>query len=104
MKKYRRETDLILAGTPKNEKESREFANVLAKGNYPIGLDGCFTVGISGGCGVDCFVYQDGECKNPEEFIEIKHKEMNKQEIEEFKELYPQCIKLCNELIKKGND
>jgi methyl-accepting chemotaxis protein len=89
----------LLLGTPQNEKESIKYANVLATGNYPCGLDGCFTVGISGGCGTKCFVYQDGECKEPEEFIEAKYKEMTIEEIKEFKDLYPQCIELCNKLL-----
>lgn len=102
MCRFRSELDLIYGGSPKNQEESREYANVLSKGNYPYGLDGCFTVGISGGCGTNCFVYKDGECKEPEEFIENKHKEMISEEIEEFKELYPQCQELCNKLTKFG--
>ena len=92
----------ILIRTPPNQKESDKYANILATGNYPAGLDGCFTVGISGGCGTSCFVYQDGECKEPEEFIETKYKEMSNEEIKQFKELFPQCIKICEDLLEKG--
>lgn len=91
----------ILIGTPTNQKESTKYANILATGNYPAGLDGCFTVRISGNCGTSCFVYQDGECKEPEEFIENKYMEMSNEEIKQFKELYPQCVKLCEDLLKK---
>ena len=91
----------IFMGIPSNQEESDKMANILATGNYPVGLDGCFTVGISGGCGVNCFVYQDGECTEPEEFIEDKYKEMTDEEIKQFKELYPQCIKICNKLLEK---
>lgn len=90
----------IFTGIPSNQEESDKMANILATGNYPVGLDGCFTVGISGGCGVNCFVYQDGECTEPEEFIENKYKEMTDEEIKQFKELYPQCIKICNKLLE----
>jgi len=27
---------------------------------------GCFVVGISGGCGPDCYVYQEGDCPEPD--------------------------------------
>jgi hypothetical protein len=91
----------ISMGIPSNQEESDKMANILATGNYPAGLDGCFTVGISGGCGVNCFVYQDGECTEPEEFIENKYKKMTDEEIKQFKELYPQCIKICNKLLEK---
>ena len=57
-----------MAVSPSNQEESNNYANALAQGNYPVGLDGCFTVGISGGCGRDCFVFQDGDC---EEFFEV---------------------------------
>lgn len=30
----------------------------------------CEKVGMWGGCGVSCFVYQEGRCKNPEEIKE----------------------------------
>lgn len=92
--------EVFFVEAPRNQKESDVYANILAMGNFPAGLDGCFTVGISGGCGVNCFVYQDGECKEPEEFIENKYKEMSKEEIEQFKELYPQC----QELVEVLND
>lgn len=93
----------IFIRTPTNQKESNKYANILATGNYPNGLDGCFTVGISGGCGTNCFVYKDGECKEPEEFIESKYKEMSKEELREFKELYPQCKQLCEKLVKESD-
>lgn len=34
---------------------------------YPVGTDGCFNVGISGGCGEDCFVYKAGDCLEAKE-------------------------------------
>ena len=51
---------------PKNELEALQHCNSLADtGNYPVGADECFNVGISGGCGLDCFVYLKGECGEP---------------------------------------
>ena len=60
----------IFNPVPKNEKEAIAHGNALASsGNYPVGTSECFNVGISGGCGVDCFVYQKGECDEPQEMI-----------------------------------
>jgi hypothetical protein len=48
---------------PTNEEEAAQHGNALAKsGNYPVGTSECFNVGISGGCGKDCFVYLKGDC------------------------------------------
>jgi hypothetical protein len=55
----------IFNPVPANAKEALQHGNALAYGadsNYPVGTSACFNVGISGGCGPDCFVYQDGEC------------------------------------------
>lgn len=65
-------------GCVTNQEESDSYAKALAKGNYPTGLDGCFTVGISGGCGFDCFVLQSGDCKLIDEFLETATKEQRK--------------------------
>ena len=56
---------VIFRPIPKNEKESMEYANALSdSGYYPKGLGGCFTVGMAGGCGKDCWVYKKGKCEN----------------------------------------
>ena len=61
----------IFNPVPKNEEEAIAHGNALAKsGNYPVGTSECFNVGISGGCGPDCFVYLKGECDEPLEMIE----------------------------------
>lgn len=61
----------IFNPVPKNAEESLQHGNALAaSGNYPVGTSGCFNVGISGGCGPDCFVYLDGECDVSGEMIE----------------------------------
>jgi hypothetical protein len=61
---------LMLCGSPKNETESLQHGNALANtGDYPVGTDGCFNVGISGGCGPECFVYLHGDCTEPDEMI-----------------------------------
>lgn len=72
--------------TPSNRTESHQYGNALANsGNYPLGLSDCFTVGISGGCGLDCYVYQNGECDNHSEMID---KFETENDIIEYKELY----------------
>ena len=35
-----------------------------------IGTSDCHKVGIMGGCGLDCWVYQEGRCGVPDEMIE----------------------------------
>lgn len=102
-KKYSSELDLIYGGSPQNQKESDQYANVLARGNYPVGLDGCFTVGISGGCGVNCFVYKEGGCEVADEFLSNNYKDMTDEEILEFLELYPQHNELYIRLKGKND-
>ncbi len=58
---------------PTNEEEALQHGNALAYGkdsNYPVGTSECFNVGISGGCGIACFVYQKGECDCGDEMVE----------------------------------
>ena len=39
-------------------------------GHYPVGMSGCYVIGINGGCGVDCLVFGEGDCNEPQEFHE----------------------------------
>jgi hypothetical protein len=72
-RRFKRGPMHIFNPVPKNEKEATAHGNALAaSGNYPLGTDECFNVGISGGCGPDCFVYQKGECTEPEEIKEME--------------------------------
>jgi len=64
---------VIFNDVPQNEEEALQHGNALAHGknsNYPVGTSECFNVGISGGCGPDCFVYQKGECEVAGEMVE----------------------------------
>lgn len=55
----------IFNPAPTNEEEALEHGNALARsGNYPVGTSECFNVGISGGCGPECFVYLKGDAKS----------------------------------------
>lgn len=66
-RKYIERDPYSMAKPPQNEKESRDYANALYRsGYYPAGVSDCFSVGISGGCGVHCWVYQEGRCEIPE--------------------------------------
>ena len=61
---------LIFEQAPRNELEAAQHGNALANtGNYPVGTSECFNVGISGGCGPDCFVYKKGQCTEPQEML-----------------------------------
>lgn len=60
----------IFNPVPRNAEEALAHGNALAaSGNYPVGTSACFNVGISGGCGPTCFVYLNGECKEPQEMV-----------------------------------
>lgn len=75
----------IFNPTPTNKEEALAHGNALAaSGNYPVGTSGCFNVGISGGCGPDCFVYLDGECNEPDEMIN----RLDPIELQKHKKLY----------------
>ena len=70
-RKFKRGPAHIFNPVPTNEKEALAHGNALAQsGNYPVGTSECFNVGISGGCGPDCFVYLKGECDEPEAMVE----------------------------------
>jgi len=76
----------IFNPTPTNKEEALQHGNALAaSGNYPVGTSECFNVGISGGCGPDCYVYQEGRCDIPGEMIE----RLDAEGIKRHNELYP---------------
>jgi hypothetical protein len=76
--------------SPSNQEESDKYANALLhEGHYPAGLGGCFTVGISGGCGLKCFVYRQGDCELPDEAYEAHYAEMTDEELEAHLQMYP---------------
>lgn len=71
---------------PRDEIEALQHGNALANtGNYPVGTSECFNVGISGGCGPDCFVYLKGKCSEPQEMVERLDGE---EEIQRHYDLY----------------
>lgn len=71
MSKFKRGPFYIFNPVPENEEEALEHGNALAaSGNYPVGTSECFNVGISGGCGPDCFVYRKGKCDVPDEMLD----------------------------------
>ena len=65
----------IFNPTPDNDEEVLQHGNSMAaSGNYPVGTDACFNVGISGGCGINCFVVNGQSskysCPEPDEFYD----------------------------------
>lgn len=78
----------IFNSPPTNKKEALQHGNALAaSGNYPVGTSECFNVGISGGCGLDCYIYREGRCESSSEMIsELK----GQDQLEQHYELYPQ--------------
>lgn len=76
---------LMFEPSPKNAEESIQHGNALAKtGNYPVGTSGCFNVGISGGCGPECYVYKAGDCTEPQEMVP----QLTEEVIQAHNELY----------------
>ena len=57
----------IILTAPVTTKEGADrLSNIMyASGDYGH-ESGCFVVGISGGCGPDCYVYQEGDCPEPD--------------------------------------
>lgn len=51
-----------------------------------VGTSDCHKVGIMGGCGLECFVYQESRCHIPEE-IKTYHVETD-EDLEEHERLY----------------
>lgn len=77
----------IFNPVPTSHEEAVAHGNALARsGNYPVGTSDCFNVGISGGCGIDCFVYLEGRCDVSSEMIPRLE---NKEEIKLHYEIYP---------------
>jgi len=77
---------LLLAGPPRNHEEAVQHGNAMAAtGDYPVGTTDCFNVGISGGCGPDCFAYLEGNCEEPDEMLPRLE---NEDEIKRHRELY----------------
>lgn len=86
MNKFKSGPAHIFNPVPQNEEEALAHGNALAAcGNYPSGTDECFNVHISGGCGIECFVYQKGECPAHEEATH----NLTPEQLEEHYELYP---------------
>jgi hypothetical protein len=70
MKNSDKVRDLITVLTPPtNDNQAAAHANALTRIDSGIMLcaDGCFNVGIAGGCGHNCYVYQAGDCPEPDE-------------------------------------
>lgn len=44
-------------------------AMAFIDGHYPVGMSGCYVVGINGGCGIECPVYLEGDCGCPDEML-----------------------------------
>lgn len=99
--KFRSGPSHVFNPVPTNREEALQHGNALAKsGNYPVGTSDCFNVGISGGCGPNCFVYLEGRCEEPQEMIP---RLISDEELRDHAELYPQDEELCDEIKRKQN-
>ena len=85
---------------PMTHEECVQHGNALAaSGNYPVGTDDCFNVGISGGCGAACCAFINGECKEPQEIPVQDVRDAHGEHADEILALY-QCF--AKELEKRG--
>lgn len=51
--------------------DERILSNRLEEGLFGrVGTSDCHKVGIMGGCGLDCWVYQEGRCGEPDEMTD----------------------------------
>lgn len=64
-----------------SEEENRIFEEKLYGA---VGTDDCHKVGIMGGCGLECCVYQEGRCPVPAELADEIETEEEKEEHEEL--------------------
>lgn len=85
MSKFKTGPSHFMNPVPLNHEEAVQHGNALAmSGNYPVGTSDCFNVGISGGCGPECFVYLEGKCKEHIEMIS----RLDSEQMETYKSLY----------------
>ena len=54
----------------KNSRDIEDLRNSMACGNYSVGMTDCEVVGINGDCGINCPVFQSGNCDSIDEGIE----------------------------------
>ena len=54
----------------KTMKDVSDMGNHMSNidGHYPVGMSGCFVVGINGGCGFSCPVFREGNCEEVGQF------------------------------------
>lgn len=59
-------------------------------GNYPASISGCYVVGINGGCGLECPVFQAGDCEELGSLLEDleEYEEFDDEEKASIRELY----------------
>jgi len=68
-----------------NEQDRFEMALRFEEKMYgAVGTSDCHKVGISGGCGLECWVYLDGRCEVHDEMVSQIETEEEKQEYEEL--------------------
>ncbi len=88
-KKFLSGPGYIFNPVPVNREEAVRHGNALAASdNYPVGTSDCFNVGISGGCGPDCFSYLEGQCTEPDEMVS----RLSPKELSNHYQIYPRHV------------
>jgi hypothetical protein len=72
------QANALLSKPIKTMQDVSDMGNAMANidGGYPVGMSGCYVVGLNGGCGLDCPVYLEGDCGEPQEFLPLEGAEL----------------------------
>jgi len=72
------QTDHRITRPIRTMEDVSNMGNAMANidGHYPVGMSGCYVVGINGGCGLDCPVFLEGECGVPAEMLPLEGEDL----------------------------
>lgn len=65
------QTNTLISKPIRTMEDVSNMGNAMAQidGHYPVGMSGCYVVGLNGGCGIECPVYLEGDCGEPQEMV-----------------------------------
>ena len=83
----------------------RHAGNAMAQidGHYPVGMSGCWVVGINGGCGYECPVFLDGGCDEHQQqmLTDLVNPEISCHEPDEIAEIFDAVGEDLKEFLKE---
>ena len=79
--------------------------NAMAQidGHYPVGMSGCYVVGINGGCGYECPVFLNGDCDEHQQqmLTDLVNPEISEHEPDEIAEIFAEVGEDLEEFLKE---